>query len=122
MNISFALASVLSALFVLVLCGDLSAGKKGPPPSQETMQIEQKPGQPLYLPAGEYKQHPSDLAPETDPQWESYQQDRQKRIEEGKQVEDPYEYSPTVIREETVRYEVVDDKKKKKSRPTRVED
>ncbi|HPQ81632.1 MAG TPA: hypothetical protein PLZ86_07920, partial [bacterium] len=93
----------LAALSMLCVFKEAEARKKKAPQDTEAQQIEQVPGQPLYLPADQYTQHPSDLAPETDPHWERYEKDRQKRIEEGKPVEDPYEYSAPMIREETIR-------------------
>ena len=84
------------------------------PAAAENRELGQKPGQPLGIPADQFKQRPSDLAPETDPRWDQFQQQQQQRIEQGKSPEDPYYEPPTVIREETTRYEIVDDAKKKK--------
>ena len=78
---------------------------------------EQKPGQPLYFPREEVKEHPSDLAPETDPYWE---EDKAKREREGKSLDELYEKPTESYYEETVRYERVD-KKKKHKQPRRWE-
>lgn len=104
---------ILAAMVFCLAATTAGAGEK--------QQVEQKPGQPLYFPAGEYKPHPSDLAPETDPQWQRFEHQQRKRIEQGKPAENPYEDAPTVIREESTTYEIVDENKKKRQPPKRWE-
>lgn len=78
---------------------------------------EQKPGQPLYFPREEVKEHPSDLAPETDPYWE---EEKARRQREGEPLEEVYEEPTESYYEETVRYERVE-KEKKYKQPRRWE-
>ena len=109
-------AVALATVAVALAAGPAEARdtKAGEPAAAENRELGQKPGQPLGIPADQFKQHPSDLAPDTDPKWNQYQQQQQQRIDQGKSPEDPYYEPPTVIREETTRYEIVDDAKKKK--------
>lgn len=78
---------------------------------------EQRPGEPLYFPKGEYKGHESDLAPHTDPHWKKFQQQQQQRMQQGKPIEDPYSDPQETIYESTTRYEIVDDQKEKAKKP-----
>ena len=94
--------SLLFCIFCLVLSSSLFAE-------------EQEPGKPLYLPAEKYKEHPADLAPDSDPHWKPYEADRQKRIKAGKRVENPYDEPAESVYEKTTRYEVI--KEKNKSSP-----
>ena len=81
------LLTLIAALFAvgaLVYAQQADARKKATQqtaPSSET-QIEQKSGEPLYLPPKEYE---SDLAPETDPYWK----EEKKRYEQT--GEDPHD-------------------------------
>lgn len=78
---------------------------------------EQKSGQPLYFPREEVKEHPSDLAPETDPYWE---EEKARREKEGEPLEEVYEEPTESYYEETTHFERVD-KKKKHRQPRRWE-
>ena len=81
-------------------------------------QVQQKAGQPLYFPKGEVQEHPSDLAPESDPEWAK---EKARLQREGRSVDELYDEPKETIYEETVRYERIDESSKKHSQPQRWE-
>ena len=80
--------------------------------SSTVLAQEQEPGKPLYLPGDKYKEHPADLAPNSDPHWKEYEQGRQKKIQAGKRVENPYDEPADSVYEKNTRYEIVKDRNK----------
>jgi len=98
MRVKIAIISILAILLPLFI-------------SITSISQEQQPGQPLYFPKEDYEEHPSDLAPHTDPFWE---QEKAKRERAGQPLDELYDDPPETYYEQTIEFKRVDEDKEQK--------